>query len=516
MGSALARVAAHPVVTRSQPLSVAGLECEWRSDPTGYFSSMADPVNDPFASPPSVVSPTPTTPPPGAPPVTAEPAPAARRSRWPIVAIAAVVVAAAVVGVVVLTRDGSSSDSSSGGSVHLVTYDDDGLSISDVDGEHANRISTPDDFRPQFRPVNGQWLVAEPNGSEVDVVDLSTGDSTTIDLGHEDLAVNDASIIPGHDHVLFSAPQGGPVVAVDLTTGEAEQLSRGDHQHVIGGSDTEVAIYPQFDGDPTTLVVPFDRPSDAWEVPGRVLSWDGERTLVAVPGDVGVTVTRYDGEEATDDGVTLDTPLGGGLLSGDGGVIIDTGGAIFRVDTAAGDKETIGTLGFGVDFAFPVSDDRLFVTGHDHTALVDADGAVVKAFDATEDPDGELQPMVPFGNAFGSECLVLQPGYRPYREGVESIAVRLDDGSTVASVEGSAAIVDETGCSIVGILSGALSIDGEAIDLGGAEATAAVTPDHRYVVARDGSGEDLVFVVIDLASGVRTEFGHGMHMFATF
>lgn len=423
-------------------------------------------------------------------------------------------VVAVVVGVVVFTGDDTSSDTTAGGSLHLVNYDEDGLSISDVDGQNADSLSMPDEFRPRFRAVNGRWLVGEPDGAEVDVLDLSTGEATKIDLGHEDMVRNDATVIPGHDHVLFSSPQG-PVVAVDLATGEAEQLSRGSHQHVIGGQDGEVALYPRVDGELTTLLVPLDRPTDAWEVPGRVLSWDGERTLVAVRNDDGATIVRYDRDEAIDDGVAIDAPLAGGLLGGDGGLVIDTGGAIFRVDTAGGDKETVGTLGFGVDYAFAVSGDRLFVGGPDHTALVDAEGSVVVEFEPVEDPDGELQPIVPFGNVFGSECIVLQPGYRPYHDGAQSIAVRLDDGSTVASIEGSAAIVDGSGCSIIGTTSGALSIDGETVDLDGAEATA-VTPDHRYVVAIDRSGDDVAHLLIDLESGDRTELEPGVHVFAIF
>jgi hypothetical protein len=425
-----------------------------------------------------------------------------------------VAVAALVVGVVVFTGDDSASDTTAAGSLHLLSYDDDGLSIGDVNGDERESIATPDDFRPRLRAVTGRWLIGEPDGETVDIVDLSTGDATEVDLGHEDMSLNDATVVPGNDHVLFSSPQG-PVVAVDLTTGEAEQLSRGDHEHVPGGQDGEIALYPRVDAELTTLVVPLERPTDAWEVPGRVLGWDGERTLVAVRNDDSDTIARYDRDEAVDDGVTIDAPLAGGLLTGDGGLIIDTGGAIFRVDTAGGDKETIGTLGFGVDYAYGVSADRLFVGGPGRTALLDAEGSVVVEFEPVEDPDGELQPLVPVGNVFGTECFVLQPGYRPYRDGVQSIAVRLDDGSTAASVEGSAAIVDETGCSIIGTMSGALSIDGEAVDLDGAEATA-VTPDHRYVVAIDQSGDDSVRLLIDLESGDRTELDRGVHVFAIF
>ena len=72
---------------------------------------MADPVNDPFAAPPSVAarstSPVPTAPPPGV--ENAAPSGPSGRPRWPIVAgVAALAVVAAVVGVLVVGGDDDS------------------------------------------------------------------------------------------------------------------------------------------------------------------------------------------------------------------------------------------------------------------------------------------------------------------------------------------------------------------------------------------------------------------------
>lgn len=482
---------------------------------------MADPVNDPFAAPPSVAAAIPPLRPPppqpaAAPVTTAPSSDAPRRSRWPMLAGAAVVLAAVVVGVVVIT--GGDDDGSAGGApgdVHLVTFNERGLTVSALDGSSERRVDLPDEFSPRMRPVNGRWLIGETDGSNVTVIDLSTGDDQRIDLGDEDLTLNDATVRPGSDQAIFASQQAGPVVAVDLASGDADQLSRGDHRHVFGGANSEVALYPSIEDEMTTLVVPLDRPGDAWEVPGRVLDVSGERTLVAVRGDDSVTISTYDGEAAADDGARVDTPLAGGLLTDDGALVIDTGGAIFRVDTAGGDKETVGTLGFGVDFASPVASDRLFVLGSDRSALVDAAGTVVVTFDAVEDGDGEPQALVPFGNAYGTDCIILQPGSRPYDDAVASTIVRLTDGETIAQVAGSSSIVDAGGCSAIGTISGALSIDGETIDLDGAEARA-VAPDRRHVVAIDRSGDDPQHLMIDLDSGERTDLEPGANVFAVF
>ena len=110
---------------------------------------------------------------------------------------------------------------------------------------------------------------------------------------------------------------------------------------------------------------------------------------------------------------------------------------------------------------------------------------------------------------------MLQPGFRTSGDELASIVVRIDDGSTVATIDGPATIVDPTGCSALGIFSGGLAIDGEQIDLDGADARA-LSPDHRYVIAVDRSGDDPVHLLIDLERDERSELEPAANVFAVF
>lgn len=469
------------------------------------------PPSDPFSRPPQV---TPSAPSAGP----------TRTTPWKLIIGAVAVIAAVIVGIVVFTggddEPGSSTPGGHGGPVvsgewHLMRLDEAGVSVLNADGAVERTVTLPEDFMPAMAPTMGRWLVGEPDGTSLTVIDLADGTARTLELPGADMVVDRGTLRTGGSVVVFFTPAGGPLARVDLASGTVSPMGANERYGQIGPRPG-FSLYVSF-GEPATLIVPVDDPAAAWEVPGGVADVRGSETLVVQTEDFASTVSRLDGTEQQGKAVAFEVRIDGGMLSADGAVVIDTGGGIQALDFTAGTHELLGTIGFGVDVVVPIGTDHLLAWGGSGTAIVAADGSVDQTVDPAPDADGELQPLQPVPGGVGSQCLALQFGDGLKAEGARASLWDIATRTQLVKLEATPQLVGIDGCSVVTLGNPAqLVIDGALVDLG-LTGVQTVSPDHTQVIGRvEGADGSPAMVLVTVADGAQVPLEMGAHFYANF
>ncbi|MGB8860164.1 MAG: hypothetical protein WCC60_12945 [Ilumatobacteraceae bacterium] len=459
------------------------------------------------------------------PPTLAPPTRAAKLHRVDKLLMAGFAVAAIVAGVVTWQLRKSDSSDAAGaapagsaeelpaGDAHLGAIREEGVVMLDGNGAVTATLELPAGFSPMPKPSMGRWLVSDVDGSALAYVDLETQEAHSVELPADGLQAALATLQPGGDQLLLtSAGSPGPVVVADLAKGSVEQLGDPGGQYFSTGAAPGFLLFIEKNGE-SAVVVPIDDPRAGWVVPGPgVMNVQGTDTLVVLNG--GDELARFRGSEQQGRSVPLTAPLVGGVLTASGAVVVDTGGGLFSVDFDAGEKASLGVLGFGLDRAVPVGADHVLAIGSDTSALVAADGSIVASYPATEDADGELQPMELVGG--GTKCIVLQPGPRPRFEGAGAIVVDGQTGATLAEFDSTPNAVSPDGCTMVPIGGGGrLLVDGAVVDVG-LDRFSALSPDRQRIVGSDLSSGDPEWFLVDIASTSRTPVESGSYFFATW
>jgi hypothetical protein len=482
------------------------------------------PASDAFSTPPV----------PGTAPATPAPADATggavveRRAPWKLVAVAAVAVAAVVVGVVVVTGGDDSDGGAAGGSGtgqvdgggewHLARYvsNDDTATIEVLaaDLSVATSVQLTTDGVPALALALGRWLTTDAESGEIEVLDLAEGTSTTVPLPADNLDPDRPMLAAGSGQVVYFSGAGGPLVLVDLAGAEARAIGSNERGYFPVAPRSGVSLYMAIDGS-STVVVPHDEPSAWWEVPGPVADVRGRETLTLGLLDDEYVVRRFDGEEQQGKTVVSSVPQYGGLLTDTGAMTVDTGGALWTVDFAAGDYDPLGTLGVGVDGAVPIGADRLLAWGGSGTRVIDAAGNVVREIDPLPAANGELQSLLPLSGAIGSKCLTLQPGPQPVPDNANAITVDLATEKELVRFDGTPFGFTLDGCSAISLADPQeLMLGGTLVDLGLGRVQA-FSPDLDQVVGVVLGGEPEYFLV-DVASGERTVLPAGGYFWARF
>jgi len=449
----------------------------------------------------------------------------ARRAPWKPITVAAVVVAAVVVGVVVMTggdeSGGGGGDrpaAEAAGEWHLARYVsvDESATIEVLADDLS--VMTSVGFTtagvPALAPALGRWLPTEPEGGQIEVLDLAQGTSTTVLLPADNLDPDRGLLAAGSDHVVYLSGAGGPLVLVDLAGAEAGAIGSNERGYFPVAPRSGVSLYAAIDGS-STVVVPHDDPAAWWEVPGSVADVSGRETLTLGVLDGDYVVRRFEGDKQQGQAVVSNVPQYGGLLTDAGAMTVDTGGGLWAVDFGAGDYEPIGTLGVGVDGAVPIEADRLLAWGGSGTRVIDAAGKVVREIDLLPAGDGELQPLLPVPGGIGSECLTLQPGQQLFPTKANAITVDLATDEELARFDGTPTAFTADGCSAISFADPQeLMLDGALVDLG-LDRVQVFSPDLAQVVGVVVGGEPEYFLV-DVATGDRTLLPAGGYFWARF
>lgn len=474
------------------------------------MSDVTPPV-DPFSQPPQAT--------PGAPA-----AASAKKPPWKLIVGALVVVAAVIVGVVVFTGDddsgksapnGSSGGNDASGEAHLMRLDDAGVSELDAAGAVMRTITLPDGFVPAPTPNMGRWLVSEPDGAALTVVDLADGIARTLELPGADMVLDRATQRIGGDAVVFFTPAGGPLALVDLESGNVSSLgeqSRYGQLAPLPGYSLFVSL-----DEPATLIVPVADPGTAWEVPGGVADVRGTESLVVHTEDFASTVSHYDGTEQQGEPVAFKVRIDGGILTDVGAVVIDTGGGVDSVDFGAGSHELLTTLGIGIDAAVPLGRGHLLAWGSTGTAVVAIDGTVEQVIDPLPDADGERQPLQPTPGGLGSKCVSLQPGPGMHVEGAGASLWDIETRTQLVKLDATPTPAGPDGCTVVTVGNPAqVVIDGVLVDLG-LVGVQAISPDRSQVVGREEPpGGEARMVLVTIADGSRVPLAVGGHFYARY
>lgn len=449
----------------------------------------------------------------------------ARRAPWKLIAAAVVAVAVLVAGVVLLaggddsgSGDGDRPTDQAGGEWHLARYvSNDEVAVVEVlaaDLTVTTSVALATDGVPALVRSLARWLPTEPESSEIEVLDLAAGTTRTVALPASGLDPDRTMLSAGSGHVVYFSGGGGLLALVDLGVGKAQVIGDGERGYLPLGARPGVSLYIALDGG-STVVVPHDDPSTWWEVPGPVADLRGRESLTLGLVDGEYVVRHFDGDKQLGKTVVTKAPQYGGLLTEAGAMTVDTGGALWAVDFAAGDYEPLGTLGVGVDGAVPIDADRLLAWGGSGTRVIDAAGTVVREIDPLPAGNGELQSLLPVSGGIGSECLTLQPGPQPVQAKANAITVDLATDQELVRFEGTPIGFTVDGCSSISLADPQeLMLDGTLVDLG-LDRVMAFSPDLTQVIGVVLGGEPEYFLV-DVATGERTPVTAGGYFWTRF